>query len=254
LLILDNGGLISAETRSTRGGNITLQLEDALILRRGSRLSTTAGTAQAGGDGGDIAIATDFIVAVPEENSDITANAFEGRGGNINITARGIFGIEFRERLTPLSDITASSEFGIDGVVEIDEPEVDPSEGIVDLPAQPVDATQLVAQTCPADAGENPLGEFVITGRGGLPASPDDTLSTPVLWQDLRPLSPPTGNSPGRETESEASEVREIVEAQGWRIGKDGNVILTASASSPAPSRTQLMPVTCQSTTSTNPE
>ncbi len=252
-LILDNGGLISAETLSTQGGDISLQLQDALILRRGSRISTTAGTAQAGGDGGDIAIATDFIVAVPEENSDITANAFEGRGGNIDITAQGIFGIEFREQLTPLSDITASSEFGIDGVVEIDEPEVDPSEGVVDLPTQPVDATQLVARTCPADAGENPLGEFVITGRGGLPASPEDTLSVPALWQDLRPPSPPTAIRPSREVESEASDVGEIVEAQGWRLGKDGRVILTASATRPTPSRTQSMPVTCPSPTATNP-
>src|SRR3712207_8808007 len=40
----------------------------------------------AGGDGGNININADFVVAVPKEDSDITANAFNGRGGNINIT------------------------------------------------------------------------------------------------------------------------------------------------------------------------
>ena len=36
-------------------------------------------------------------------------------GGNINITTQGIFGLEFREELTPESDITASSKFGVNG-------------------------------------------------------------------------------------------------------------------------------------------
>ena len=45
-----------------------------------------------------------FIVAFPSEGtagSDITANAFEGEGGSINIESEGLFGIEFREDLEP---------------------------------------------------------------------------------------------------------------------------------------------------------
>ena len=65
-----------------------------------------------GGDGGNIDIDSDFIVAVPEENSDITANAFQGKGGRVQITAQGIFGTQFRKDETAQSDTTASSRFG----------------------------------------------------------------------------------------------------------------------------------------------
>jgi large exoprotein involved in heme utilization and adhesion len=43
-----------------------------------------------------------LLVAVPEENSDISANANSGAGGFIQITAQGIFGLERRSVLTPL--------------------------------------------------------------------------------------------------------------------------------------------------------
>jgi large exoprotein involved in heme utilization and adhesion len=78
-------GTISAETASTDGGNIFLNVQDSLLMRNDSRISTTAGTAGAGGNGGDIDINSQFIIAVPQENSDIRANAFEGRGGNVDI-------------------------------------------------------------------------------------------------------------------------------------------------------------------------
>jgi filamentous hemagglutinin family protein len=94
-LILDNRGVISAETESTQGGNITLQINN-LLLRRNSRISATAGIDQAGGsggNGGNIDIDANFIIAIPEENSDITANAFEGSGGRVNITAQSILSL-----------------------------------------------------------------------------------------------------------------------------------------------------------------
>ena len=108
-LSLDNQGSITATTKSLDGGNITLKDQDLLLLRRGSQISTNAGTAEAGGDGGDINIDADIIVAIPQENSDIKANAFEGNGGNINIDAQNILGFQLQENPN-LSDITASSE------------------------------------------------------------------------------------------------------------------------------------------------
>jgi large exoprotein involved in heme utilization and adhesion len=52
-------------------------------MRQGRAVSTTTGTAEAGGDGGNIIFNGNFIVAVPQEDSNISANAFSGRGGNI---------------------------------------------------------------------------------------------------------------------------------------------------------------------------
>jgi large exoprotein involved in heme utilization and adhesion len=114
---------------------MTLAVGDLLLMRNGSLISTEAGTALSGGNGGNIRINVDFVVAVPKEDSDIIANAYEGKGGNINITTQGIFGLEFREKLTPLSDITASSELGVDGEFQLDLlTNVDPSRGLAELP------------------------------------------------------------------------------------------------------------------------
>jgi large exoprotein involved in heme utilization and adhesion len=103
-IYLDNQGRIRADTTGG-GGNINLR-SPLIVLRNGSSITTDA----RGSDirGGDISINTDNLVAVPSENSDISANSANFRGGNVTVTASGIFGIEFREQVTPLSDITAT--------------------------------------------------------------------------------------------------------------------------------------------------
>jgi large exoprotein involved in heme utilization and adhesion len=69
---------------------------------------------------------------VPQENSDIAANAFSGNGGIVTINAQGIFGIQPREQPTVQSDITASSTGGgINGVVDINTLEIDPVVGLL---------------------------------------------------------------------------------------------------------------------------
>jgi large exoprotein involved in heme utilization and adhesion len=68
------------------------------MMRRNSEISTEArGT----GNGGNINIDADLLVAVPSEDSDIVANAFEGNGGNINITTQGIFGSSSKKNGRP---------------------------------------------------------------------------------------------------------------------------------------------------------
>lgn len=91
-LTLNDRGIIAADTRSTEGGNITLNLRDVLRLRQRSAISTSAEGTQSGGNGGNININVPLIVAFPE-NNDITANAISGRGGNVRIRAKGLFGI-----------------------------------------------------------------------------------------------------------------------------------------------------------------
>ncbi len=182
-LRLDNQGSIQAQTGSGQGGNISLQVRDLLLLRRGSLISTTAGTAQAGGDGGNITFDGKFIVAVPQENSDITANAFSGRGGNVRITAQGIFGIEPRFRETALSDITASSEFGIRGNITLNTPNVDLNRGLIALPTGLIDPNALIANSCIARRTRQ--GRFVITGTGGLATQPDDLANVAFPTYEL---------------------------------------------------------------------
>ncbi|WP_432813606.1 filamentous hemagglutinin N-terminal domain-containing protein, partial [Pantanalinema sp. GBBB05] len=118
-LDLRDRSVIFAETASSDGGNIRLDVRDLLLLRHNSHISASAGNTQAGGNGGNIQIRARFVIGVLDENSDITANAFTGHGGQVNITAYGIFGLRFQPRLTPFSDITASSQFGFNGTVTL---------------------------------------------------------------------------------------------------------------------------------------
>jgi filamentous hemagglutinin family protein len=224
---LNNQAALSATTKSGDGGNITLQVKDILLMRHGSEISTTAGTAQAGGDGGNITIDADFIVTVPKENSDITANAFTGRGGNINITTQGIYGLQFRPRLTPLSDLTASSEFGVQGIVQINTPDVDPTRGLAELPVKPVNVE--VTQGCQA-GGKQASIAFFNTGRGGLAPNPYEPISSSDIWEDVPPLAQRTASSVSADSASAslATPPNKIVEAQGWLIDEKGQVVLVA--------------------------
>ncbi|HAC65071.1 MAG TPA: filamentous hemagglutinin, partial [Cyanothece sp. UBA12306] len=67
-ITLDNSSELTAETASGEGGNISLYVSDFLTLRRASTISTTAGTEGGGGNGGNIDINAQFIIAVPTEN------------------------------------------------------------------------------------------------------------------------------------------------------------------------------------------
>ncbi len=229
-LNLDNRATISAQTASTDGGNITLALPDLLVLRRGSQISTTAGNAGAGGDGGNIRIDTRFVVAFASENSDITANAFLGRGGNVDINATSIFGLAFQPQLTPFSDITASSQFGVSGTVSLNTPEVDPGSGLVSLPAQVSDPSDQVIVGCAAAEGNS----FTITGRGGLPENPTAAITvarSQTVWQDLRDFSSPSerANTSSQNPQSSISQPRvQILEATGWVVNEKGQVELVA--------------------------
>jgi filamentous hemagglutinin family protein len=234
-ITLDNRGFITAKTLSTNGGNINLQVWDYILMRNNSQISTTAGTAQTGGNGGNITIDAPkgFIVGVSRENSDITANAFEGNGGNINITAQRIFGLKERPNLTPRSDITASSEFGIDGVIETIELGIDPNNGLANLPEETL--PELIEQRCQVGS-RGVKGEFRVSGRGGLPPNPTETLGTNRGWVDTRSYTIGAENSSGSAvaTVPISSAPAQIVEAQGWIINAKGQVELVAKAAANA--------------------
>ncbi|NEQ50064.1 MAG: filamentous hemagglutinin N-terminal domain-containing protein [Leptolyngbya sp. SIO3F4] len=165
-LSIENLSLVSTATRSSvDGGNIKLTLGSFLVLRDRSDVRAQAGISGDGGDGGNINIVTPFIVAIPSEDSDIQANAFEGDGGRVNITARGVFGIEPRPELTPLSDITASSESGVSGIVAVNA--LDTSfiqNNLNELSEQFINSNDLIDNACVA-RGYGSDGTFTLTGR-----------------------------------------------------------------------------------------
>ncbi len=194
---LENGSRIDATAPSTNGGNILLELGNLLVLRNGSLISAEAGTEEASnllipppglGNGGNVEIRSPFVIAIPGENSDITANAFLGNGGGVDITARGLFGIEFRDQRTEQSDITASSEFGFSGVVNVSAPDNSfLQNNLSELSNELVNTETLVASSCIARS-ESANGTFTLTGRDRLAQTPNETTSATYPVGTVQPI------------------------------------------------------------------
>ncbi|MDJ0702768.1 MAG: CHAT domain-containing protein, partial [Leptolyngbyaceae cyanobacterium MO_188.B28] len=210
VLTLEQGSEISAATASTDGGNIDLAIEDLLLLSDRSQINATAGTAAGGGDGGNIDIRTKFLVATPEGPNQIIAEAFDGDGGNINITATSLLGEAFL-------NISASSERGIDGPVQIDSPDIDPARGLTELPVNLTDTSNQIVNACAV--GRQGQSQFVVTGRGGLPITPASQLTGTYLLPDLGALT---------SGQTDSINPPYIQEAQGWTVAANGDIVLTA--------------------------
>ncbi|ODG96398.1 filamentous hemagglutinin [Nostoc sp. KVJ20] len=276
-ILLDNKGKLTSNSESGRGGDIELQLRDLLLMRRNSQISTNAG---GDGNGGNITIKAPngFLVAAPFGNSDITANAVSGSGGKITITAKNIFGFVPRtranvERLDPkeinpnnlrTSDITAFSQQNpsLNGTVQINSPDVDPSKGLVELPVNLVDGSQQIAADCDS-GGKIARSSFIATGRGGLVADPTQPLiAEDAVLADWITLSPESQKRASgiqkkavvqaqRNTEEKSqkansvNEPTQIVEAQGWVTDANGNVVLVAQVPTASPHNSSLTATSC---------
>lgn len=102
-LVFMEKGSINAGTNNGNGGDLRI-VTQAILLKE----STVSTTAKGPGNGGNIDISSGVFAG--DRNSSVLAQAISGRGGNINIDAGGIVGSPF---------ISASSELGVDGTVQI---------------------------------------------------------------------------------------------------------------------------------------
>ena len=118
------------------------------------------------------------------ETAASSPEAREGRGGNIRIVSDFFFG--------PLQNVSASSERGIAGVVDIDSPETDLNAGLVPLPASFFDAAQVLMRPCAERSGADVI-RLVVRPYEVLPDSP-------YALRVQRPNAPP-GASDGRRGE-----------------------------------------------------
>jgi len=242
-ILLDNEGKITATSDNANGGNINLTASDLLLMRDHSLISAQSfGTDS---QDGNITIDTDFVIALPSENSDIIARSTNQ--GNIKITADSVIGYQYGE-LTPLSNITAS------GTLTLNVPNVDPTQGLTEFPTDLVDPTQQIDQSCAAR--EEDESKFTVIGRTGLPQSPNEVLSPDMVLDDLgtlasregdagmrvdedaknAPTTPSTSNSQSalpviaRGDSEFPNRPKQLVEAQGWVVDAQGKVTLVAQA------------------------
>ena len=223
-VLLDNQAALTAETETGSRGNISLTT-DLLLLRRGSSITTSAqGTAS----GGNIFIDASggFIVAKPIEDSNISANAVLGSGGRVDIFTQGLIGIEPRPSPTPLSDITASSEFGVSGTVTVSNPNADPVTEEADLP-DTIGQPRLL-QGCETAEGGG-FSQFIQSGRSGLRPSPYEALTSSQPLGDVQPpqswLEQATVLDPAQGSQVQTDSIEE---AQGWHLNESGELMLVA--------------------------
>ena len=233
-LIRLNNGTLSAQTASGNGGRIQLgDINDIylLLMQNHSRITTNAGLNGGEGTGGNIDINARFAVTGEYEDSDITANARQQNPGDVTFNANST-GFTIGSRLTPYSDITAFSEQGIEGKITISNPQVNPTQGLIELPSNLVDRSTQIARGCTPRDQES--GRFVVTGRGGLPLSPDQALRDRTVltpdWITLDTTASETMPQSSEKTLPDSAPVsaNAIVEANGWTVDVQGKVTLVA--------------------------
>jgi filamentous hemagglutinin family protein len=226
--LADSGQLI-ADSNAATGGNINITLSQFLGMRNNSLISATAGRSQGGGDGGNITINTPLLITVPGENNDIIANAFTGKGGNLAITANAILNFTQNDRkpfetlrAQSTNDISASSQFGSQGVLNLIGLNVDPSRGSVQLPIGLIDNSNRINNPCSINSQTTNQSSFVVTGRGGLVSSPGDWMREPNSdWVSLDRASAsqaPLAQSPPPP----------LLEADAWQRSAQGKIQVVA--------------------------
>ena len=205
-LLMENGVIKSEGTHTGAAGSVGLRLARGMTLGQASSISVTASqadggdirlitdgrvslvdselTAAAAGDGGSVRLLgsgnvmlTDSLVSAeagqdggnievrsPDtlvlHRSGLVANAIHGNGGNIAVAAEGY--------LPSLDSVlSASSEFGLEGSVEIDTPETNVGAGLSILPDNLMGGEVSIADRC-ALRLQGDTSSFFINGNGGL--------------------------------------------------------------------------------------
>jgi filamentous hemagglutinin family protein len=155
---------VTTEAKQADGGNIKISTEYMVNLWDSKITASVDG----GPDtvGGNISIDPQFVTL---SNSKIIANAFEGRGGNIQIIA-DVFIADFD------SVVDASSQLGIDGIVDIRAATKVVGQSLKPLPEHYKSAVALLREPCVARAAGGKYSSFVVSGRDALPIEPGGLL------------------------------------------------------------------------------
>lgn len=162
---------VKTDAAQASGGNIDIQAIDHVRLVNSSISTSVLGGS---GSGGNITIDPNVVVL---QNSQVIAQAVQGAGGNITIT-------------TPLfltdssSLVSASSQFGLNGTVTIQNPTSNLSSSLGTLATKPRQAQSLLTQRCAALANGQ-ASSFVVAGREQLPADPGGWLTSPLAFASL---------------------------------------------------------------------
>jgi len=144
---------LSTDSDKSQGGDIVVTTSNSEILLEDSSIRASAG---ADGNGGNILLTADLLIL---DNSDVLAEAVAGNGGYINITP-------VLDRITVLQDfdslISADSEEGNAGEVNIESPNTDISALVAEQNANVMQVPSLASSPCDVSAEDTSR----LTGRG----------------------------------------------------------------------------------------
>ena len=182
VLHMENGSRISTTTAAAGGGSITI-VNHRLVTLIDSELATEV--AGGGSNAGNITIAQPQVFTLIDESL-MSANAFEGLGGNVLIVADSVL-------RSPGSAITASSQVaGNEGMVVLQSPDTDVSSGLAVLSSDFSDAGRLLRAPCGVRRSDE-ISTFSVADLGNLPPPPDAYLAATAAdidtdaepWADL---------------------------------------------------------------------
>ena len=184
-LELDRDAAIETTSERSLGGDIELDVREAVILRDRSSITTAVDAGP--GQGGNIDLTTRFLAL---DESRIVADAAEGDGGAISLRAR----LVVQSGLSPdgsgeLSPIRASSELGIDGVITIETPEADLVGSLAPLGEERLSEPPIRATPCDERAKSSARSRLVVDPRRGLPPSASGWLPS---WAGRPTATAPT--------------------------------------------------------------
>ncbi|OLT61396.1 two-partner secretion domain-containing protein [Moorena bouillonii] len=271
-LIVRDGAVVSSSTEGAgAGGTISIDV-NTLEITTGGQLRTTA---FGEGRAGDITLNIDLLnmdnrVVIANPNSGLLAET-QGAGadGTITITTPEL-------TIQDQGQISAStSGTGTSGSIVVENADsvelADNSSISTEVRADVIDRSKLIERNLCA-AGQS--SEFTATGSGGLPISPKETLNPIATWDDSRITEQPQtrirkDRSRSRQDQQPQTRItkrrlrsrqhqiqinqpqtknpkpKQIVEAQGWVMGANGKVILTAHPVIMTPKGTWLHQVDC---------
>ncbi|NBQ10861.1 MAG: hypothetical protein EBU29_02040 [Gammaproteobacteria bacterium] len=138
------GSRLSTDARLAQGGDIFVQTLGSEIFLDGAAIQASAGAL---GNGGDLRLETTFFVL---ENASILAEADAGNGGKVDIFADAVVPDLF-------SRISADSNTGNAGTVNIEAPDIDLNAVISGQSTTPLMVPALDLSLCAAAGGEGGL-------------------------------------------------------------------------------------------------
>lgn len=223
-LLTVTDGDIRTDASQSAGGEIIISADGIVLSGDGDILTNVASGAN---NGGDIVINGGYLVAL--DDSDILAFAQDGAGGNITLP------IFFGQNFVPSPPGTDPNSLDLNGQVDINAsgqlssgtitfPDVSFIENnLTELSDTLVNADALVASSCIAQVAQG-SGQFVLTGRDGLPQQPG-TANLSIL---------PTGtvrNLTNEPTTTEDNIHSAITEPQAVYQLPDGRLVMSRDCS-----------------------